>query len=259
MTVDAPQAERFEGRIALVSGAGRGIGKATAAAFAAAGAAVAAVDIDAPALETTVAEIEASGGAAVAVVADLAAAGMAPAAVDSAIERFGGLDVACNVAGIVPAPAGVADLEDEVWNRVLEVNLTGLWFALRAEIKAMRVARGGAIVNVSSTIGAHMAMPGTAAYAAAKAGVAALTKTAALECVDDGIRINAVSPGPVATRTSLLPGESENGRDERLRTALPIGRAADPDEVASAVLWLASEGAGYAIGHDLVLDGGASV
>jgi NAD(P)-dependent dehydrogenase (short-subunit alcohol dehydrogenase family) len=252
--------ERFDDRVALVSGAARGIGRATALALAGAGAAVVATDLDEPELAGTVEEIRRGGGTAIAVTADLAAAGDAARVVDAALERFGRLDVACNVAGIVPPPAALLDLEEEVWQRVLRVDLVGAWFALTEEVRAMRRSgRGGAIVNVSSTIGAHMALPGTAPYAAAKAGLAALTRTAALECVADGVRINAVSPGPVATRTSLLPGETEVGREERLRTALPIGRAAEPAEVAAAVLWLASDAASYAIGHDLVLDGGASV
>jgi len=122
----------------------------------------------------------------------------------------------------------------------------------------MREHGGGAIVNMASNIGAHMRLPYLGAYAASKAAVSTLTANAALEYIGQGIRINSVSPGPIEAPMSLLPGESEDERAERLKTALPIGRAGTLGEVAAAVLWLASPAAGFVVGHDMVIDGGAS-
>lgn len=129
---------------------------------------------------------------------------------------------------------------------------------MKHEIAQMRDHGGGTIVNMASSIGAHMTLPGMGAYAATKAAVSVLTRTAAQEHIGDGIRINAVSPGPVDTWMSRLPGETDGGRDARMKDSLPIGRVATTDEVAAAVLWLAAPESGFAVGHDLVLDGGAT-
>jgi NAD(P)-dependent dehydrogenase (short-subunit alcohol dehydrogenase family) len=128
--------------------------------------------------------------------------------------------------------------------------------SMKYEIRHMRAAGGGVIVNVSSNLGPFKRIPGMGAYAASKAAVSALTRTAALECVGDGIRINAVSPGPHDTDMSRLPGETEEERAARL--GLPIGRVGTLREAAGAILWLASDDAGFAVGHDLVVDGGAT-
>jgi NAD(P)-dependent dehydrogenase (short-subunit alcohol dehydrogenase family) len=129
---------------------------------------------------------------------------------------------------------------------------------MKHEIGQLRRTGGGVIVNVASTIGAHATLPGMGAYAATKAAVSALTRTAAREYIAENIRVNAVSPGPVDTPMSRRPGESDAERAERLANALPIGRAAALEEVASAILWLASPAASFVVGHDLVLDGGAT-
>lgn len=169
-----------------------------------------------------------------------------------------GIGLAFNNAGILGTPGPVADLAEDDRAAVLAANLTGIWLAMKYEIAAMRARGGGVIVNMASNIGAHMALPGLGAYAAAKAGVSALTRTAAREYIGEGIRINAVSPGPVDTPMSRLPGESDAERAERMKHALPMGRVAATAEIAAAVLWLASPESAFAVGHDLVVDGGAS-
>ncbi len=177
--------------------------------------------------------------------------------VATTVRRHGGLHIAFNNAGILAAGA-IADMDEAAWDRQLAVNVTGVFLSMKHEIAHMRAHGGGVIVNTASNLGAHLRRPSLGAYAASKAAVSALTRAAALEGIADGIRINAVSPGAIDTPMSLRPGESAAARAERLKSALPIGRVGALDEVASAVLWLASPGAGFAVGHDLVLDGGAS-
>src|SRR5690606_15888288 len=141
---------------------------------------------------------------------------------------------------------------------VLATNLTGVWLSLRAQVRHMRTAGGGVIVNVASNIGAHLRLPGLSAYAASKAGVSALTRSAALDHIGEGVRINAVSPGPIATAMSRLPGETDAERDARVAAALPAGRIGTPEEVAASILWLASPASAFVVGQDVVVDGGAT-
>jgi NAD(P)-dependent dehydrogenase (short-subunit alcohol dehydrogenase family) len=149
-------------------------------------------------------------------------------------------------------------LHEDAWQRLIATNLTGTFLCMKHEIRHMREHGGGAIVNIASNIGAHLRLPALTAYAASKAAVSALTAGAARECIADGVRINAVSPGPSDTSMSLRPGEDTAQRAARLRTTSPIGRVAALDEVASAVLFAASPQAAFVVGHDLVVDGGAS-
>jgi NAD(P)-dependent dehydrogenase (short-subunit alcohol dehydrogenase family) len=248
---------RFENQVVLVTGGGSGIGRAAACAFAAEGATVAVVGRSAEPLAQTVKLIESAGGAASAVPADVTRADDAAAMVETVVRRHGGLHVAFNNAGVF-VPGGVADLTVEDWSRAVDGNLTGTWLSMKHEIAHMRAHGGGTIVNTASNLGAHGRRAGISAYVATKAAVSALTRNAALEHVADGIRINAISPGPVDTPMSLRPGETPADRANRLRTALPIGRVGTLDEVTSAVLWLASAESGFTVGHDLVLDGGAT-
>lgn len=251
--------QRFLGKVALVTGGGSGIGQAVALAFAGEGAAVVVAGRRPESLAETVAMIETRGGRAWAVVADVSRPSGASAMVDAAMDAFGGLDIAFNNAGILGSPGPLADLDEGVWERVLAVNVTGVWLSMKYEIPAMRSRGGGVIINMASSVGAHMTVPGLAAYAASKAAVSTLTRAAAREYMRDGVRINAVSPGPVAAPMSRLPGESDDQRQARLGPQLPAGRLGTLDEVAATVLWLASPEAGFVVGHDLVLDGGASL
>ncbi|EHY91176.1 SDR family NAD(P)-dependent oxidoreductase [Saccharomonospora azurea] len=248
---------RFAGKAALVTGGGSGIGRAIAIALAKEGAAVAVTGRDKDKLAATVGIIQDSGGTAIAVPADVTIASDAAAMVEATVRELGGLHIAVNSAGVLPPGGQVADISEDSWHAAM-ANLNGTWLSMKYEISHMRDNGGGAIVNLSSAIGSQMTMPYTGAYAASKAGVSVLTRTAAKEYISAGIRVNAVSPGPVETPMSLLPGETEADRAARLAGALPIGRAATVEEVASAVLWLAADESGFTVGHDLVLDGAAS-
>ncbi|MEU1912615.1 SDR family NAD(P)-dependent oxidoreductase [Streptomyces massasporeus] len=251
---------RFTGRTALVTGAGSGIGRATALAFAAEGAHVVVAGRRRGPLDETVALIEEAGGKALAVTADVTRADDLQALVDAAVDRFGSLDVAVNNAGVLEAggqPA--ADVPEDAWRRMLDINVTGVLLALQAEVRRMRTQPdGGAIVNIASRIGVHGRIPGLTAYGATKAAVSVLTRGAALDHIAEGVRINAVSPGASATSMSFKPGETEAGRAERMRTAVPVGRVSTVEEIAAAVLYLASDDAASVVGTDLVVDGGST-
>lgn len=250
-------ADGFAGQTVLVTGGGSGIGRAVALAFARHGAVVAVAGRRPEPLSQTVEQIEAAGGTASAVAADLTDPAQAAGMVRAVADRYGTLDIAVNNAG-TSIRGFVADLDEEDWQQVVATNLTGVWLSLKHEIACMRRSGGGAIVNVASRIGAHSTVPGMGVYAATKAAVSVLTRTAAREYIAENIRINAVSPGPADTPMSLLPGETSTGRDQRLAAALPIGRVAALEEISNAVLWLASPAASFAVGHDLVIDGGAT-
>ena len=249
--------QRFTGKVVLITGGGSGIGRATALAFAREGAAVAVAGRRHEALEQTVRLIKDAGGQASAVTADVSSPADAERLVAATADRHGGLDIAFNNAGILQA-GPLADMDPAAWDRQIAVNLTGVFLAMKHEITHMRASGGGVIVNTASSLGAHMRLPFLGAYAATKAAVSALTRAAAREYIADGIRINAISPGPIDTPMSLRPGESGADRDERLAGALPAGRAGTVAEASAAVLWLASPEAGFTVGHDLVIDGGAT-
>lgn len=254
----------FADRCVLVTGGGTGIGQAIAAAFARAGASVVVAGRTRSTLDGTVRLIEAAGGAAAAFVADVRRAEDVAGMVDFAASAFGGLHIAVNNAGIA-APALTADIAEDDWNDVIGVNLTGAWLCMKYEIAYLLTQGGGEIVNVGSILGRHASVAGMASYSASKAGLAALTRTAAREYVRQGIRINSVSPGPIETLSSPVPaGEPvapedslETQIDKHLMEAIAAGRAGTPEEVAAAVLWLASPAASLAVGLDLVLDGGS--
>ncbi|KIF00508.1 short-chain dehydrogenase, partial [Streptomyces sp. RSD-27] len=227
-------------------------------AFAAEGARVVAAGRTAAPLEETVALIAAAGGTAAAVPADVTDSGRLADLVRETVDRFGGLDVAVNNAGILRGTVPAADIAEEDWEAVLRTNVTGVWLAMKHEIAHMRENGGGAIVNVSSNLGAHTRIPNAAAYVTSKAAVAALPRAAALDHIREGVRINAVSPGATAAPMSLRPGETEADRVERIRHENPLGRLAEAEEVAAAVLYLASPQAGAVVGTDLVVDSGSS-
>ncbi|MFC8512187.1 SDR family NAD(P)-dependent oxidoreductase [Streptomyces sp. NPDC057257] len=250
---------RFTGRTALVTGAGSGIGRAIALALAAEGAQVAVAGRRREPLDETVRLIEEQGGKALAVTADVTDATEVGALVDAVVDRFGSLDVAVNNAGVFRGGQPLADLPEDDWRAQLDTNVTGVFLALKAQIRRMRQQpSGGAIVNIASTFGAHTRQPGAAAYSATKAAVSVLTRGAALDHIRDGVRINAVSPGAVETPMSLRPGETDADRTERARATLPLGRVSTTDEIAAAVLYLASDDASSVVGTDLVVDSGAT-
>lgn len=238
----------LSGRAALITGAASGIGRASAVAFAAAGACVALVDIDADGLADTAAQARALGPPAEVIPADVTDLAAVTAAVARAVKVFGRLDAAHNNAG-VPGPYVPLDAYSEAdFLRVLQVDLVGVWRCMRAEIRYMRGQRTGAIVNTSSMLGAA-AMPDNSAYVAAKHGVHGLTRAAALELGATGIRVNAIAPG--VTRTGMTSAVSDE-----LRRSVPLGRIAEPEEIAAAAVWLCSPEASYITGAVLAADGG---
>ncbi|KUN05189.1 short-chain dehydrogenase [Streptomyces yokosukanensis] len=259
MTTTSTRA-RFTGRTALVTGAGGGIGRGIALAFAREGANVVVAGRRKEPLAKTVALIEGAGGKALAVTADVTSADDLRTLVRAAVDRFGSLDVAVNNAGVLTGRGRLtADLPEEDWRTMLDINVTGVLLALQAEVAQMRTQPdGGAIVNIASRIGVHSRLRGTTGYAVTKAAVSVLSRGAALDHIADGVRINAVSPGPTATDMSFKPGESETDRADRMRTEVPLGRVSTVEEIAAAVLYLASDDAASVVGTDLVVDGGST-
>jgi NAD(P)-dependent dehydrogenase (short-subunit alcohol dehydrogenase family) len=254
MTTPAPDAlPLLAGKVALVTGASRGIGAATAKAMAAAGAAVVLAARDEPALKAVAAAIAAAGGRALAVPTDVGDPAAVQRLVAAAVERFGRLDVAFNNAaggGHLPAPLTEVAVED--FDSALRVNLRGVFLCLKYEIPAMIAAGGGAIVNMSSTAGLR-GLPGLAAYNASKHGVIGLTRSAALDYAARGVRVNAVAPGPILSeRLAALPEE----RRQPVIRAVPMQRIGQPDEVAATVIWLCSAGAAFVTGATIPIDGG---
>jgi len=245
----------FEGKVAVVTGAASGMGLVTARSFAEAGAAVALADIDERAARTAVDDLIAAGHRAIAVHCNVADEAEVAAMVDQTVEIFGRLDAAFNNAGIQSPAVETADASGAEFDRVIAVNLRGVWNCMKYELKQMRQQGSGAIVNCSS-IGGLIGLPGRAVYHAAKHGVLGLTKSAALEYASRGIRINAVCPGTVDTpMVSAMLAKEADAMKEIMRDQ-PIGRLGRPEEIASAVLWLCSPGAGFVIGHALTVDGG---
>jgi len=239
--------------VALVTGGASGIGRATALLLAARGAKVIVADVNADAALATASEI---GADAASFVVDVADAASVEAMVAFAVERFGGIDWACNIAGIAPQPKPFVEHTHDDWQRTLAVNLSGVFFCMQSELRRMLAqGRGGAIVNMSSGAGIVPA-PGQPQYTAAKHGVLGLTKQAAQEFAADGIRVNAVLPGQTETGPMRAYLDALPDRGERMLRRLPMKRMATPDEIARAVVWLCSDDASYVNGDSLVVDGG---
>lgn len=250
----------FEGKIALVTGAASGIGRATALAFGDEGATLVLLDRDAAGLEALREELAASGTTATAVVTDVSDRAQVDAAHDEAVRVHGRLDIAFNNAGITASTAVTHETSEEVYDRIMAINLKGVWLCLRAQLRHMDAARSGAIVNMASIAG-MIAAPGMGPYAAAKHAIIGLTRSASVEYALRGIRVNAVAPGTVETPMFAEFERISNDPEitDAVRDGHAIGRCAQPAEIASAVLWLASQQASFVTGSVLTVDGGFTV
>lgn len=248
----------FTGKVALVTGDAAGMGLATAQAFAEAGANVVLADFREDVVSAEAEKLVAAGHKAIAVRCDVSGDSQVAATVDRTVAEFGRLDAAFNNAGVMARIAPTAESTREEWDRVIGINLRGVWSCMKYELRQMERQGSGAIVN-NASVGALTGNPGISSYIASKHGVIGLTRTAALEYIKSGIRVNAVNPGLIDTQIGhdvFKGGEEQYAEAAR---SVPIGRAGRPEEIASVVLWLCSPGASYVVGQGITADGGMTV
>jgi NAD(P)-dependent dehydrogenase (short-subunit alcohol dehydrogenase family) len=243
-------------RVALVTGAGTGIGRAIALAFAQEGADVVVADLNADAGMESVKLVEATGSRAVFARCDVSKGGDVEKMIETSLTSFGRLDFACNNAGIHnPLPEQFLEIDEAMWDRIIEVNLKGVMFCMKHEVKQMLRQGSGVITNIASLAGV-MCEPGSYAYTVSKHGVVGLTKTAAYEFAKAGIRINAVCPAVIDTpMLSAAPPEVK----EMMMSHHAVGRFGKPEEIAAAVVWLSSDLSAFVTGSSVIVDGGASI
>ncbi|HNS32913.1 MAG TPA: SDR family oxidoreductase [bacterium] len=240
----------LKGKNAMVTGSGQGLGKAFALTLAEAGANIAVIDIDMDKANRTADEIGKSGHKSIAIEADVSAIEDINRAVEKVVSEFGKLDIAVNNAGVSPPIKDSVDISAEIWDKTMGVNLRGLFFCAQAEAKAMMPNRYGKIINIASICG-HIVWPKfQAVYSISKAGVIHLTRCLAVEWAPHGIRVNSISPG-----VTMTPDLFPDVPPIFLRKA-PLGKTANVEDIASAVLYLASSGSDFMVGQDMVLDGG---
>jgi 3-oxoacyl-[acyl-carrier protein] reductase len=244
----------LDGQVALVTGAARGLGRIIAQTLAAAGAKAACIDVNVDALSDTVSLIRGAGGTAEPLACDVTDSNRVNQVVDEVLEKWGALNILVNNAGITRDNV-IVRMKDEQWDAVLNINLRGTFLFTRAAARPMMKSRQGRIINVASVSGL-MGNPGQANYSASKAGVIGLTRTVAKELASRNVTVNAVAPGFIATDMTAALGEEIL---QEVCKHIPLGRLGEPQDVADAVLFLASEAASFITGHILTIDGGLTV
>ena len=246
---------KFDGKVALVTGGGRGIGRASALAFAREGAKVAVADVLAEEAGETVKMIYEIKGEAIFIKTDVSLSADVKHLVDQVIATYGRLDCAHNNAGVLGTSCRMTEYEEAVWDRVMNVNLKGVWLCMKYEIPQMVKYGGGAIVNTASTFGL-VGSPNRTAYVASKHGIVGLTRAAALEFAKDHIRVNAVCPGVIRTPIIDQAIADDPQREKWLLERHPIGRMGTPADIAEAVVWLCSDASSFVTGLAMTVDGG---
>jgi NAD(P)-dependent dehydrogenase (short-subunit alcohol dehydrogenase family) len=246
----------LDGKVTLVTGGARGIGRACVEAFAREGARMAILDRNVELLAETEEAVVALGADVLTIETDVSNSRSVDDAHSRVIEHYGGIDIGFNNAGIITASRAIEDTSEEDWDRVIAVDLKGLWLCVRAQVRHMRARNVGVIVNTASNV-SFIGAPGATPYVAAKHGVLGITRTVALELAGTNVRVNAVAPGTVTTPMAAdLAGDFDPFADAPIRRQLPIGRNGTTDEIADTVLWLASPRSSFALGSTMIVDGG---